>query len=236
MNESDETRSVVAAEAAVDDTKEEIRVLTVTVEGQKIETDEQLGSSSALLGVIKKRRRDLEELRMSITRPMDEAKRRVMAIFQPAEDGLLDVEKTLKDAILAYTREQARLQYEAQAKLDDAANRERDRLRRLAEKQRAADHTDRAEVSEERAETVEAPIVQAPSVPKGPVHVRTTWSAEVVDLLELVKACAEGRQPLGLLQPNVVALNDLARIQKDKMEIPGVSAVAKQGVAVRGGR
>lgn len=224
---------VVEAEAAVGRAGAEITALVSSAEELTIETVEQLGASSLLLTDIKGRQKSLTALKLSITQPLDEAKRRVLAVFQPAVDRLVSAERTLKGAVLSYAREQERLRREEQARLDEAAERERARLERLAEKQREEDHEDRAAVSEQRAEEVTAPTVAPAVAPAGAVHVRTTWRAEVTDLLALVKACAAGKQPIDLLRPDTVRLNELARSQKGDMSVPGVEAVSEQGVAAR---
>ncbi len=225
--------SVTAAEDAVGREDAQITELAATAEALTIETAEQLEASSSLLTTIKRRQKEMTQLRLSITRPMDEAKKRVMGIFQPALDRIDAAERTIKRAVLIYTQEAERKRREEQARLDEEAAAERKRLQAMAETQRDEGHTDLADVSQERAETVAVPTVVSPPTPTGPVHVRTTWSAEVVDLAELVKACAEGRVPLALLTPDMPSLNAMARTQKERFDIPGVRAVAEQGVAAR---
>lgn len=228
--------SVTAAEDAVGREDAQIAELEASAGALTIETAEQLQSSSTMLTAIKTRQKDMTELRLSITRPMDEAKRRVMEVFQPALDRLGSAERAIKNAVLTYTQETERRRREEQAALDADAERERQRLATLAEKQESEGHEVRAEASRERAETVTAPTVARAPTPTGAVHVRTTWHAELVDVSELVKACAAGRAPTGLLQPDMTALNAMARTLKERFDIPGVKAVAEQGVSARGRR
>lgn len=225
--------SVTAAEAAVGREDAQITELEASAGELTIETTEQLQSSSAMLTAIKTRQRDMAELRLSITRPLDEAKKRVMEVFKPALDRLGNAEQTIKGAVLTYSQGVERKRREEQARLEDDAERERLRLAALAERQEEAGHEDRAEASRQRAETVAAPTVARAPAPAGAVHIRTTWSAEVVDLAELVRACADGKAPLALLQPDMPSLNAMARTQKERFDIPGVKAVAEQGVAAR---
>lgn len=51
------------------------------------------------------------------------------------------------------------------------------------------------------------------------------WHAEVVDLLALVQAVADGSVPLAALQPNAAWLDDAAARDRDALGIPGVRAV-----------
>ena len=57
---------------------------------------------------------------------------------------------------------------------------------------------------------------------------RESWSAEMVDLKMLVKAVAEGKQPITFLLPDMTVLNGLARSLKGAMNIPGVAAKSKK--------
>lgn len=55
------------------------------------------------------------------------------------------------------------------------------------------------------------------------------WHAEVVDLMALVRAVADGRVPLGAVLPNPAFLDDAAARDRESLDIPGVRAV--EGVA-----
>lgn len=204
-----------------------------TAEGLTITTAEEMGASGDLLKTIKGRQKALSDLRLSITRPMDAAKKQVLELFQPTVDRLATAERTIKGAVLTYTQEQARLQREAQDKLDADAAKEREHLLKQAEAHRETGRDGRAETLEQRAETVQAPTVAPAETPRGAVHIRTTWHAEVTDLAALAEACAEGRAPLELIQPDMATLNAQARTFKDKLAIPGVKAVAEEGVTAR---
>lgn len=230
----EEQAEVVVAEIAVTREGAESRALVASAEGLTIQTAIELETSSILLMEIKGRQKGLADLRLSITKPMDAAKKRVMEVFQPAVDRLASAELTLKRAVLAYTQDQERQRREKQARLDEEARLERERLQEQAERERDVGHDDLATISEQIAETVEAPTVEAPTLPSGPVHVRTTWHAEVVDLAALAGACAEGQQPIGLIQADMTKLNAMARTLKGDLAIPGVRAVSEEGVTARG--
>lgn len=51
------------------------------------------------------------------------------------------------------------------------------------------------------------------------------WHAEVVDLMALVQAVADGSVPLAALQPNTTWLDDAAARDRQSLGIPGVRAV-----------
>lgn len=177
------------------------------------------------------------------------------ALLRPAEGA----KRIIGERMAAYTDEQARLRREAEA----AQQRERERLEAEArqaaevERLRLQEQADRAAaaVAEQLARDGEpdlAGLIKAPAVPlpaPKPVYLPplqvnappaargmsfpTTWSAEIVDLMALVKAIAAGTQPITLIEANMVALNGLARALKDALAIPGVRAKSTRGAATR---
>lgn len=62
---------------------------------------------------------------------------------------------------------------------------------------------------------------------------REVWSAEVVSIQELVRAVADGKAPITLIQANNTALNGMARSLKSAMAVPGVRAVCQSTTNVR---
>jgi hypothetical protein len=77
-------------------------------------------------------------------------------------------------------------------------------------------------------------VFVAPSVPKiAGQSVSERWHAEVVDLLALVKAVAEGRAAITFLEPNMPALNKQAQSLKRAMNLPGVKAVPETTISQR---
>ena len=241
--------AIQEAEVAADQEHEQSLALLASAESFAIATVEQYEESGNLLRTIKARQGHLSTLRLSITRPIDEAKSHVMGLFKPAAERLAQAETKIKAAMLDFSREQERQRREAQAKLDEAARAERERLERAAQKERErlqklADanrekgREERAAAQEERAAAVEAPIVTAPIIPTAPIKAegvsyRTTWRAEVTDLAALARACLDGAQPMSFIQPNMALLGTFARDQKDKLSIPGVQAVSEDIIAAR---
>ena len=60
-----------------------------------------------------------------------------------------------------------------------------------------------------------------------------TWFAEVTSLLDLVKAVAEGSQPMVALEPNIKFLNQQAKSLRNEFKIPGCIAVKKTDYRIR---
>ena len=187
-----------------------------------------------------------------------EAHRALVAERRAAEDPLTSAEGVIKGKLVAYDTEQERLRRIEEARVREEARRQEE-IRRLEEaaelerqsRERAAqaallvdDEIERQIAQQEAAELqtqaeatiaepVEAPVVFVPkATPKvaGIVY-RETWSAQVVDLMALVRHVAAHPEHANLLTPNTTALNGLARSLRQSMAIPGVKAVATRQVA-----
>lgn len=93
----------------------------------------------------------LEERRLTITRPMDAAKKAVMDLFAGPTAALEKAVGIYKRSMLAYTAEQERIAAEAKRKAEEEAAAERRRLEEEARKVREA-----AEAEQRRAAQAEA--------------------------------------------------------------------------------
>jgi chemotaxis protein histidine kinase CheA len=72
-----------------------------------------------------------------------------------------------------------------------------------------------------------ASMMPAPAKPKG-FSSRPVYGCEVVNLMELVKAVAAGRAPIGLVQANETALRQRASADKEGFDLPGCRLTKRQ--------
>ena len=210
---------------------------------------------------IKRRLARIEEVLGPICATAHTAWKTAVAKREGLRQPFVEADKAYSRAMGAYEQEQERQRREAeeQAKRErerlEAAERarvaaEQARLRKEAEDQRIAE----AAAAEQRGDTetaarlIESPIVTptvaprpifvpvalAPPKPAAPgVAFRDNWSAVVDDLSALVRAVAEGKAAITLLQPDQTALNGLARSLKGALNVPGVRAVNERIAAQR---
>lgn len=154
-------------------------------------------------------------------------------------EPVLEVKKLLARGIGEYEVEQERLRQERQKKQDEEAAKAAAAKRDLDIKNAKEMGATREEVKAMKAEPVS---FVSPTV--DPTHRHSKflkkpteqWSAEVLGdegLLLLVKTIAAGKAPLRLIQPNMVALNAMARTLKEQMNIPGVKSVRQYSTAVK---
>jgi hypothetical protein len=149
------------------------------------------------------------------------------------DDALNPVKQAKKDAkqkCISWDAVQEAKRREEQARLEAEAR------KRAEDEQLALAAQLEKEGDQETAEAVLAePVQVAPVVVQRTAPAatrlsagRSVWSAEVTNLMALVKAVAEGRQPITLLEPNMTALNGMARSLKSSLSIPGVRAVERK--------
>jgi len=130
---------------------------------------------------VKGAQRRLDDLRRSITRPMDEAKRRVMEFFRGPEEKLARAENGIKRAMVAFQTEEDRKRREAQARADEAARKERERLAAQAQKAAATGKVEKAVELEQRSAAVVAPVIARETPKVVGVQTRDVWKFEVTD-------------------------------------------------------
>ena len=211
---------------------------------------------------IKTLQKEVEEKRTSITGPLNQAVKAVNDLFRSPKDYLDKAEATLKRAMVTWTTEQERLAAIARAEAEAAARAERERLAALEREQQeaarkaheeaqaaaAAGDTEAAAAAAAAAEAAQqqaaitamtaqvvtvAPDVEQAGKVSG-ISGRTTYAAQIDDLLALVKAVAEGKAPIEAIQADTKFLNAQARAFKKQGQLyPGVTAVAERSIAAR---
>lgn len=180
---------------------------------------------------IKGYQHELDQHRRSLTRPMDEAKAGVMALFKPFASRLEEAEATIKKGMSDWHVADQRAKAEAARIAREEAAAEQARLAAEAREAEQAGDIDTAIDRTFGAQLAAIPApVAAPTQVAGISH-RTVWSAEVGNLHELVKAAAADASLLPYLLPNMPALNQLARGTGGEFNIPGVVAVSENVVA-----
>lgn len=210
---------------------------------------------------IKKRAKELDDERKSITRPLDAAKRRIMDLYERPLSILGQAERLLKGAMASYHAEQERKRIAEQKARDEEARAVREaqeaEARRLQEEaatnaakadelaaagniEAAADLADQAaEQLHAAAETaaVASMVVAAPVIAETPkvsgVSFRDHWTADVLDKMALVRFVASNEHFAHVLDVNLGALQKIAAAQKETFAIPGCKANCEKILASR---
>jgi hypothetical protein len=221
----------------------------------KIDCPAMLDIASDELRGIVTRRKEIEELRLSITRPMDAAKAKVMELFKAPTDRLGQAESLLRDEITRYRREEQEkadaARREAEARLAaERAEAER-REREAEEAARAAQESGDAEAAalaaiaaedareqRELAEIAPPPVPTTISAPKpAGISSRKNWKAEITDFKALVLEAARRAQDgddflLTFLAPDDKVIGQAAKAMQAKLNVPGVRVYAEDVLSV----
>lgn len=193
--------------------------------GIVISTTHEYQFAQTVMGDIKKRIKELEEVRFGQTRPIDEAKKKILDFFRPPLQKLNDAKDHLNQIMVKFVDDQERKRREEERKLQEAARKraEEDALQAALEAEAAGE-------KEEAEEILETPVYVPPikvvsEIPKSKEsHLREIWDCDAFDLNLTVKAIAEGKAPIESVQYNITFLNAQARAYKSALNIPGTKA------------
>lgn len=215
--------------------REEFGVVAGEIEVDSAETFEHAAN---LLKTIKAFADRVEERRKALKTPVFEGGKKIDAIFATVAAPLSEARKTVEGKVLAYQRklDEERRRQEAEMRRRAEEERKRAQAEAVREAKRAgADAEEIAAVKGDFAHPV-AVAVAAPALPKTGVSERKTFEAEVSNLRAFVQACLDGKDgaSLSMLKPDMAALNALARAAKGDVRIPGVRAVERRSLNVRG--
>lgn len=195
--------------------------------------------------------KELNELRLTMTRPLDESKKRIMDLFREPIAVAEKAANTLKNAIGQWhIKEQVRLaeiarKEEAERRAQEELVRaEAQKLEQAKAEAEASGDTEKAEELEQQAMeanhaadsiTYYAPVAAPTKTVKG-ASIRKNWKAEVTDLMALVKAVAEGKASIELLSADMKAINKRAKALEAEFKVPGIRVYNESVVAAKRSR
>ncbi len=237
------------AQAVAGSEGQQAAAMLALAQSYEIDSPEMAESAAQDLGEIKGRIKKLDELRKSMTKPLDEAKARIMDLFRGPTETLQKAESQLKLAIGTWTeKERARIEAERRAQ-EEAARKAAEEQRRIAEEaaakareaEAAGDHLAAVAAEQEAqaaAQTAEVIQHMAPAVVAAPpklagISTTDNWKCECTDLMALVQAVAAGQASIELLEFNQKEANKRAKALRAEFKVPGIRVYAEQVVSAR---
>lgn len=192
----------------------EVKALTVQTEQfealaltYKVATAVQYTDAGEQLKQVKAAQKRLDDLRKSMTRPLDVAKKAIMDFFRAPEEKLVRAEGGIKRAMIAYSDEQERIRREEQRRAEEAARKERERLEAIArEAERKA--REKADAERKAAEAAAA----------------AGRAAEAAKLMAKAAATEERAAAKAEEATQQAAMVVAPIIQRETPKVPGVSA------------
>ena len=194
-----------------------------------ISNDGEMHQVAELLRRIKTHAKDLNEKRLEITRPIDESKARIMAMFRPIEDKLKNAENIIKRGILSWEAKIA----EENRRQQEIAN----RAAKEAEERARAALVVKAEtaIAEGKPELAVAYVEKAEAVIVAPVNVAVERRASGISIPKIWKF----RITDSSLIPDEFWILDETKIgkvvkaMKETTKIPGVEAFEEATVSAK---
>lgn len=207
---------------------------------------------------IKTEYKQIEELRFSFTRPLEELKKKWIAVFQVPLDKLSKADKVLEAGRLSYQQEQERVRLAEQEKLRKQAEAEEARQRKIKEDQEKA-WREKEEAARKEAERLlaagkakEAALAQAEAEKASQKAQERRLQAESVQVVAPVLASTVDKTvgtsirknwkaevinvdliPRKYMTPDLVMIGKQVRACGDTISIPGIRIYAEEGESVR---
>lgn len=198
----------------------EAEKMLVVYQDYKIETPQAYTSAGEDFKKVKMKSKELTEMRLSMTRPLDLSKSKIMDFFKKPLDILSRIENNIALSMQNFQLEQKKKSEIKEERLRKLAEAEAKELERRAKNAKGAEK--KAELLQ-RAEEVKniTPVVavEVPAV-KG-IASRTTWKYKIINV-DLI--------PREYLIPNEVMLGQIARAEKGNREISGVKFYSEESM------
>jgi rubrerythrin len=167
----------------------------------------------------------LENERKSATKPLDEAKKKIMDWFRQPSEKLTIAEANRKRAMIGYQQEQEKKRREEEARLAELQRKEAERLAKKAAEAEAKGRTEKAEELRQQAQEAStiAPIVP-PKVEKiNGIKTMKIWKFRIVN---------EKLIPRDYLMPDEKKIGAITKATKGTLEIPGIEIYPEDTMAV----
>jgi len=168
--------------------------------------------------------KELNEQRMTITRPLDESKANTIALFRGPILRLETVIAQVDNQILEFNKRERLRAAEAQRKVDEDAAKERARLQEIADRAHEKGQHSKAEKFQERAVSIVAPIVEPRIGKASGTSFRTNWTYRIKDIDKIDRK---------YMIPNEIMIGQICRsLKKSASEIlgPGIEVYSEESI------
>lgn len=147
----------------------------------EVTTAEDYESAASVLQALTVREKDVEAKKAELWNPLAKLTKSVQALFNPPLKVLDEAKKLVSSKMGTYAQEQRNIALAAQARADQEADEARRKLEAKAERAEEQGDFARADVFTSRANSIEAPEIEA-DIPKvHGVQLRQRWLFEVTD-------------------------------------------------------
>ncbi len=219
----------------------DIAAFAGTIEGLDVTDEETQGQVGDLVKMMNHRRKKLEDKRISLVQPLNGVVNEINALFKPPRDRIDVIVGIAKKKMNTFARAQVALADEKAKQEREQAEKERKEAADLAEALRKKAGQEAEPIAQTVVEEAEKKVAKAAAPARvlptrgreASVGVTKTWKGKVADMMALVKGVAEGRLPLNILEPNMAAIQGLARQIERAQVVDGIEIWQDVGTVVR---
>ena len=204
----------------------ETKVMSDAYGNYTITNPEEYQGSAEDLRKIKSKAKELDGLRKSLTKPIDESKKRIMELFKEPLEYLTSAEACVKKAMISWQTEQEKIRQAEQTKLAEMQRKEEEKLRQQAAKEAAkaeslktdaakANAAAKAEELKAKAEAISSmtTTVESKVQEVSGVSTRKVWKFQITDVNEI---------PREYMIPDEKYIGQIIRASAGKKEITGI--------------
>lgn len=183
-----------------------------------IETAEQYANSAEDLKRVHAQEKKISELRLSMTRPLDETKKKIMAFFKIPEKYCADIKLAISNKRCEYQREQDRIRREEEERIRKLQEAEAKKLEARAAKLKNEERAEQLrQEAEQIRETAQTTTVAPPEKSEG-IRTVTNYKFEITDVSKV---------PAEYLIPDEQKIGRVVRATKGEISIPGVKVYSE---------
>jgi len=215
----------------------ETKVMSDAYSNYAITNSEEYQGSAENLRKIKSKAKELDGLRKSLTKPIDESKKRIMELFKEPFEYLTRAESHVKKAMIGWQADQEKVRQAEQARLAEIQRKEAEKLQQQAAKEAArvgslktdaakANAAAKAEALKAKAEVVSnmTTTVESKIQEVSGISTRKMWKFEITDVNKI---------PREYMIPDEKYIGQIVRASAGKKEIPGIRVYSENMILSR---
>ena len=207
----------------------EVRARAVAI----IKNDDQAREAGAMLVEVNRTLKQWESLLDPVVAAAYKTHKEATWVKNEVAAPLESAKRLIGAGLAGYKYEQKRRAQEEAARIQAEIKKQQEEIQiAQAEQLEKAGNRQLAEA------VISAPVIVPTIAPQtfkaDGVSFRSTWDAEIIDLLELCKAVAADAVSVRAIKPDMMFLNSMARNLKGEMRIPGVRSVETRSAVTRG--
>jgi len=170
--------------------------------------------------------KNLENMRLEKTRPLDKLKKDWTEWFARPIDKLKQADEAIRKARRIFFQDMEDKRRAEEAKARELAQKEADKLLKKAVKAEEKGQTDKAEALQEQAQQVASitPVIESKVEETAGISMRKNWKFEIID---------ENKIPRAYLTPDLKKIGAHVRALKEDCKIDGVKVFFELGENVR---